>query len=73
MEVELGSDGPDFPMLDIEKAKNRGNQFLRDHHSSWFVKLAIATIPAMILMYFIAIGFYFLAILLFSAIHGLAR
>jgi hypothetical protein len=38
MEVELGSDGPDFPMLDIEKATNRGNQFLRDHHSSRFVK-----------------------------------
>src|SRR5262249_60913259 len=25
-------------MLDIEKATNRGNQFLRDHHSSRFVK-----------------------------------
>jgi len=38
MEVELGSDGPDLPMLDIEKATNRGNQFLRDHYSPRFVK-----------------------------------
>ena len=36
-------------------------------------KLAIATIPGMILVYFIGIGFYFLAILLFKAIVGLTR
>jgi hypothetical protein len=38
MEVEIGSDAPDLPMLDIEKATNRGNQFLREHHSARFVK-----------------------------------
>jgi hypothetical protein len=38
VEVEFGSDGPDLPMLDIEKAANRGNQFLRDHPSPRFVK-----------------------------------
>src|SRR5215813_4395592 len=38
MEVELGSDGPDLPMLDIEKATNRSNQFLRDHRSPRFMK-----------------------------------
>jgi hypothetical protein len=39
----------------------------------FMTKLTIATIPAMILVYLIGIGFYFLAILLFKAIVGLTR
>jgi hypothetical protein len=39
----------------------------------FMTKLAIATIPAMILLYFIGIGFYLLALLLFSAVGVLSR
>jgi hypothetical protein len=39
----------------------------------FMTKLAIATIPATILVYFIGIGFYFFAILLLKAIVGLTR
>jgi len=38
MKVELGSDGSDLPMLDIEEAANCGNQFLRDHRSPRLMK-----------------------------------